>query len=38
MENKAAAFFVSEDEYPKLQVACPGDFPRESLVPTIGAG
>jgi hypothetical protein len=27
MDNKAAAFFVSEDEYPKLQAACPGDFP-----------
>jgi hypothetical protein len=27
MDSKAAAFFVGEDEYPKLQAACPGDFP-----------
>ena len=27
MEAKGAAFFVSEAEYPKLQRACPGDFP-----------
>jgi hypothetical protein len=27
MENKAAVFFVTEEEYPKLQAACPGDFP-----------
>ena len=27
MDSKSAAFFVSEDEYPKLQAACPGDSP-----------
>ena len=25
--NKSAIFFVSEEEYPKLQAACPNDFP-----------
>ncbi len=27
METKAPVFFVSEIEYPKLQAACPEDFP-----------
>lgn len=27
METKAAAFFVTEEEYPKLQAACPWEFP-----------
>lgn len=27
MGPKAAAFFVTEEEYLKLQAACPGDFP-----------
>ena len=25
--NRSVVFFVSESEYPKLQRACPGDFP-----------
>ncbi|MFZ2399552.1 MAG: hypothetical protein WAW31_12925 [Smithella sp.] len=27
MTNKAPVFFVTEVEYPKLQAACPSDFP-----------
>ena len=27
MKAISYAFFVSETEYPKLQAACPGDFP-----------
>ena len=27
MKAISYAFFVSESEYPKLQAACPGDFP-----------
>ena len=27
MTNTAPVFFVTETEYPKLQAACPGDFP-----------
>ena len=27
MANTTPAFFVTETEYPKLQAACPGDFP-----------
>ena len=27
MGPTAAAFFVTEEEYPKLQAACPRDFP-----------
>ena len=26
-KQRVKIFFVSEEEYPKLQAACPGDFP-----------